>query len=156
MSPSRTFEASRTIPVSVEEAFDRVLSVPLPTLFSRRFGPLPPVREVRGPDAWDAAGLVRTVVTADGGTMREELTAVDRPSSFRYVLSDLTGPMKPLATSVDGEWSFTPAGTGVRVTWTWTVHPASRPAALALPALGRLWRGYARQALEEVERLLVA
>ena len=152
---SRTFSVSRTVPVPVEEAFGRVLAAPLPVLFSRRYGPLPPVRETRGPDSWDSAGLARTVVTSDGGTMREELTAVERPSSFRYRISEVTGPMKPLASSVDGEWSFVPAGTGVRVTWTWTVYPASRPAALALPAFGRLWRGYARQALEEVERLLV-
>lgn len=63
--------------------------------------------------------------------------------------------MRPLAGTVDGQWSFEPVGTGTRITWSWTIHPASRAASYALPAFGRIWRGYARQALEEVERLLL-
>jgi hypothetical protein len=40
------------------------------------------------------------------------------------------------------------------VTWQWTIHP-STGGALVMPALGRMWQGYARQALEEVEKALL-
>jgi hypothetical protein len=63
--------------------------------------------------------------------------------------------MKTLVGSLDGTWSFDPVGTGTRVTWTWTVHPASAAAGLAMPVFARLWRGYARQALDDLEGLLL-
>jgi polyketide cyclase/dehydrase/lipid transport protein len=147
---------SRTYPVTVDRAFDAVLTLPLPDLFSRRYAALPPIREVRDQDGtWGTVGRTRTIVLADRSSMRETLTSVERPSSFGYRLDQLHGPLKPLASSVDGRFDFTASGTGVRVTWSWSVHPASTATALLMPAFGRMWQGYARQALEEVERLLV-
>lgn len=35
--------------------------------------------------------------------MREELIAVERPTAFGYTLSDVSGPMKVLASRVDGQ-----------------------------------------------------
>ena len=87
--------------------------------------------------------------------MTERLTRVDRPSTFGYVISEIKGPLKALVSTVDGEWAFSTAGTGTRITWSWTLHPTSSVSRFALPVLGRLWRGYARQALEEVEKVLV-
>ena len=148
--------ASRTYPVPVERAFDQLLPTPLPELFSRRYAALPPVREVRDQDGeWGTVGQTRTIVLADRGTMTETLISVDRPRSFGYRICDIAGPMKPLAASVDGVWTFAEAGTGVRITWAWTVVPASSAAVLLMPAFGRMWRGYARQALEQIERILV-
>src|SRR3954447_16195100 len=107
--------ASRTYPAPVERAFDVVLPTPLPELFSRRYAALPPIREVRDQDGeWGTVGQTRTIVLADRGTMRETLVSVDRPRSFGYRISDIAGPMKPLAASVDGLWTFEAAGTGVR------------------------------------------
>jgi len=149
-------QASRTYPVPVERAFDQLLPTPLPELFSRRYAALPPVREVRDQDGeWGTVGQTRTIVLADRGTMRETLLSVDRPRSFGYRISDVSGPMKPLASSIDGLWTLEEAGTGVRVTWAWTLHPASSAAGLLMPAFARMWRGYARQALDELERILV-
>jgi hypothetical protein len=149
--------SSRTYPVPVERAFDVVLTTPLPELFSRRYAALPPIREVRDQDgAWGTVGQTRTIVLADRGTMRETLTAVERPGSFSYRISDISGPMKPLASSVEGTWTLDPAGTGVRITWAWRVHPSSAAAGLLMPAFGRMWQGYARQALGELERILLA
>ena len=148
--------SSRAFPVPVQQAYDAVLAAPLPALFSRRYAAIPAIREVRNQDgAWGTVGQTRTIVLADGGTMREELISAERPRVFGYWLSDLTGPMKPLATGVEGRWSFDPSGTGVRVTWAWTVHPAGRVAGLAMPVFARMWAGYARQGLEEIERILV-
>jgi hypothetical protein len=40
------------------------------------------------------------------------------------------------------------------VSWQWILDP-TRAGVLAMPALGRMWQGYARQALEEVEKALL-
>ncbi len=138
----------RAIPVEVERAFRETLPTPLATIFSRRYVALPPVREVRDqPAVWGQVGQTRTVVTADGGTMREQLTDVDPPHAFGYHLSHITGPMRPLVEGIDGRWEFAPVGTGTLVTWRWTVFPRSW-AGPVLPVIARMWRGYARQALE--------
>ncbi len=156
MTQPRRVQQSRTIPIEVERAFDQVLVEPLPGIFSRRYGPLPPIREVRDQDGtWGTVGQTRTIVTTDGGTMRERLTVVDRPRRFGYEITGITGPMKPLIASVDGDWAFEPAGTGVRITWTWDLHPASGAAGLALPVFARLWRPYAARALQRIEDLLL-
>jgi Polyketide cyclase / dehydrase and lipid transport len=148
---------SRAIPVSVENAFRGTLPMALPTLFRRWYGPIPPIKAVENQAGdWGTVGQTRTVLLAGGGSMREELTRVDAPHSFGYVLSAITGAMSPLVSHIDGEWLFAPAGTGTEVTWRWAIHPRSAVAAAALPVLGRLWRGYARRALEQLSSELVS
>lgn len=147
--------ASRTYPAGVARTFDATLSLPLPYLFEHRYAAIPPVTQVRDQGTWDAAGQTRTIVLGDGGTLLETLTEVDRPHAFGYRLTDVTGPMKPLVTSIDGRFTFEPAGTGVRVTWSWTVHPRGRLGSAAMPVFARMWRPYARIALERLESALV-
>lgn len=107
-----------------------------------------------GPEPWGTVHEQRTVHLRGPGTMRETLVAVDRPHAFAYELGRITGPLALLVTSVRGRWSCEPAGTGTRVTWTWDVTP--RPAARPLmPAFARLWQGYARLALAELEAYLL-
>ena len=150
-------EKSRTYPVSVEEAFDIVLPAPLTDIFNRRYGAIAPIEAVDGQDgAWGTAvGQTRTIRLADRGTMLETLTLLDRPHAFGYTISNITGLMKPLVTAADGRWVFEPAGTGVRITWTWEVTPTANLGRAAMPAFARLWSGYARQGMEQIERLLV-
>jgi hypothetical protein len=150
-------EQARAIPVELHQAFDTTLTLPLTTLFCRRYGPLPPVREVRGQDGvWGREGQTRVVVTSDGGTMSERLTAVESPDSFSYRLCDITGPMGPLVDGIDGRWEFAPIGTGTLITWRWILHPTG-VGARVVPLIARLWRGYARQALELLsDQLLTA
>ncbi|GAA4699363.1 SRPBCC family protein [Nocardioides conyzicola] len=138
-------------------AFDTLLPLPLPTLFSRRYAALPAIREVRDQGGeWSIVGQTRTIVLADRGTMRETLVSLDRPTSFGYRIDGVHGPMRPLASSIDGLWTFEKAGTGVRITWSWSVHPSSSATSLLMPAFGRMWQGYARQALERLEGLLLS
>jgi len=147
---------TRTFPADVEEAFDEVLSCDLSQLFNRRYAAIPPIKVVRdqvGP--WSTPGQTRTIALADGGSMREELLEVSRPKRFGYRISAITGPMRPLVASADGAWEFEPAGTGVRVTWTWTVQPVGRLGTLAMPLFRRMWQGFARQGFDNLERLLV-
>ncbi|MGH3346457.1 MAG: SRPBCC family protein [Nocardioides sp.] len=156
MAATRLSE-SRAYPLTPADGFARLLPMPLPDLFSRRYLAIPPVRETREqPPTWEAVGQTRRIVLADGGTMLETLTHVEPPLRFGYTLSELTGPLSPLATTIDGEWTVEPAGTGCRISWTWDVHPRGRLGSIAMPIFARLWHGYARQALGELERLLVA
>lgn len=147
---------SRAYPAEAARAFDEVLVHDLALLFNKRYAAIPPIKSVRdqvGP--WSTPGQTRTICLGDGGTMREELTAVERPGRFSYRITGITGPMKPLVSSLDGVWAFEPAGTGVRITWTWTVSPAGRLGRLAMPVFGRMWQGYARQAFDNIETLVV-
>lgn len=149
-------EQSRAIPVDVDAAFSRTLPMPLPALFSRWYGPIAPVKTVYGQSGdWNTAGQTRTVVQVGGGTMREELTLVESPNTFGYTLSGITGALAPLVEHIEGQWRFEPVGTGTQVTWRWVVHPKSRAAALAMPTFAALWRGYARQSLEQLSAELL-
>jgi hypothetical protein len=156
MAQPLVVEQSRAIPVTSEAAFNGTVPMPLPTLFRRWYGPIPPIRAVVDQVGdWDAVGKSRTIVLTGGGSMREQLTSYDPPRSFGYTLSDVKGPMAPIVARVEGLWSFEPVGTGTKVTWRWTIYPRSAFTARVLPVFGRLWRGYARQSLEELSNQLV-
>ena len=149
-------EQSRAYPCGVARAFDAVLPMALPRLFGRRAGVLPAVTATeRQTGEWDAAGDRRTIVLADRSTVRETLLVVDRPREFTYRLTDPTGPMKAVMAGVDGRFGFAKAGTGVRITWAWTIHPASRLAALLMPVVERSWHVMARHLFDELETILV-
>jgi hypothetical protein len=144
MTTPYLISSSSVVPASPEAAFDAVLAAPLDELFPHRAGPIPPVRECTGQDGpWGTVGQTRTVVLADGSSNVETLVAADRPGSYRYRLSELTGPLKALVSGVDGSFSFVPEGGGTRVTWSWSLHPANPVARLLLPVLGVFWRQYA-------------
>lgn len=156
MTSAVHFARSRTFPAGVKRAFDELMPYELPRLFNRRYAAIPPIKAVRGQDGtWGKPGQTRVVMLSGGGSMREELREVKAPSRFAYHLDEVTGPMRALVRSVDGAWEFERAGTGVRITWRWTLHPRGRVGALAMPLFERMWQGYARQALENIERLLV-
>ncbi|MGB0969815.1 MAG: SRPBCC family protein [Mycobacterium sp.] len=120
------------------------------TIFGQRYGLIRPIEAIRDQTGdWATVGQTRTVVPSVG-SMHEELVVVDAPNVFRYRLSRVTGPQAALIDHVEGEFLFTPIGTGTNVTWRWTVHPKSTAAALAMPAFAILWRGFARQGLEQL------
>lgn len=152
-------EDSHIVGVRVEEAFDRVLPLPLEKLFTRRYGPIPAIKhtQLSGPaEPWGTVGQSRRLVFADPGSVQERLTVVERPHRFGYVLSDIKGPMKMLVSKIEGMWSFDADGEGTRITWSWEVHPANAVGRLAMPVFARLWRGYARQSLIRLESLVTS
>lgn len=156
MAQPLVVEQSRAIPLAPADLFAGLLPMPLPQLFGRWYGPIPPIKATRDQTGgWDAVGQSRTVLLAGGGSMREQLTSYDAPRSFGYTLSRITGPLAPLVDHIDGVWTFDPIGTGTKLTWRWIIHPRSALTAPALPAFGRLWKGYARQALEALSDELV-
>lgn len=149
--------ASRTYPVAPHDAFATLLPHPLPALFSRRFLAIPPIRSVSDDGTpWRTVGQQRMIELADGGRLRETLMAVDEPRSFAYHLDQVSGPMRLLIQSVEGRWLCEPVGTGTRVTWTWDLTPTAAAGRAAMGPFGRMWQGYARQALEHLEHALVA
>ena len=151
MPRSLAVQQSRVIPVSVDDAFAGTLPIPLTTIFSRWYGPIPPIAEVRGQQgAWGTPGQTRDIAFKGVGGMHEELTSVDAPHSFGYRITGITGPLGSLVGSAEGEWTFAPGSTGATsttVTWLWNIHAASALTAALLPVVGLLWRGYARQSL---------
>lgn len=156
MTNTLVVDQSRTIPLGQKDVFRDMVPMPLPQLFRRWYGPIPPIKEVRGQTGdWDSVGQSRTVVLVGGGSMLEQLTQFDPPHSFGYTLSDIKGPLSPLVGRVDGVWMFEPFGSGTNVTWRWTIHPRSGLTAPLLPVFGKLWKGYARQSLEALSKQLV-
>jgi Polyketide cyclase / dehydrase and lipid transport len=146
--------SSHTVQLPVQDAFDRVLVAPLEQVFARRFGPIPAIRRTSQQGDWGTVGQQRTIDFTDPGSVRERLTVVERPHRFGYTLSDVVGPMKLLIAGVEGLWAFEPDGTGTRITWSWTVHPANSVGRLAMPLFGRVWQGYARRSLAQLETLI--
>ncbi|HEX2283997.1 MAG TPA: SRPBCC family protein [Mycobacterium sp.] len=156
MAKPLVVEQSRAIPVGQDDAFHGTLAASLPTLCRRWYGPIPPVKAVRDQTGdWMTVGETRTLKLAGGGSVREELLRIETPRSYGYRLTNIKGPMAALVDHVDGEWVFSPAGTGTKVTWRWTLHPRSALSVPGLRAFGRLWRGYARLTLEELSNQLV-
>jgi Polyketide cyclase / dehydrase and lipid transport len=150
-------EQSRAIEVAVPEAFAKTLPMPLPTLFSHWYGPIPPIKAVRDQTGdWSAVGQTRNVDLTGGGGMRETLTRVDAPHAFGYTLTDVRGAMAPLIDHVEGLWAFSEHGTGTKVSWQWTLYPKSALTAPALPVFARIWRGYANQALGTLSDYLLS
>jgi len=146
---------SRTYPIPADRAYELTIAWPLDELFDTRFLAIPPITGTDQDGVWGTLGQVRTIHTGDGGSMREELVVVDAPHEFGYEITKLTGPMKPLASKIEGTWAFDEVGTGCRITWSWVIHPATSVGALALPVFGVLWKGYARRALDHLEELLL-
>ncbi|MET3962263.1 hypothetical protein ABIE44_002197 [Marmoricola sp. OAE513] len=135
---------STVVPASLDAAFTGVLDAPLETLFTERAGVIPPIKECTGQDGgWDAVGKTRTVVLQDGSSNLETLVEYSRPGSYRYQLSDFTGPMKALVAKVEGQFTFVPEGDATRVTWSWKIHPTNPLARQVLPVVGFFWRRYA-------------
>jgi hypothetical protein len=149
--------SSRAVPSPLDETYLHTLRLPLPELFSRRYLAVPAVTRVEqhaeGP--WGTVGQSRTIYLAGGGTMLETLTVCDEPDLFGYDITHVTGALAPLAVLIEGTYAFEKAGTGTRVTWSWTIHPKGRLGDAGLPVFARMWSGYARQALEQLERSLV-
>jgi hypothetical protein len=148
-------EASRSFTVDQSAAFDALMGARLPELFGRRYAAFPPVQEVEDePADWGRVGQTRVIRLADGGSLRETLTSVDRPQGFAYRLDDLHGRLRPFLHAVDGAWSVAAEGTSSRITWAWTMYPTGSPARLTLNVLGRMWVGYAGRALEQLGIIL--
>lgn len=156
MATPTTVHRSGTVPAPLETVFEAALSLPLPQLYRRRYGPMPPIVEVREQQgAWETPGQTRVLQTADGGTMREEMLSVERPSGFANRLTVLSGPFRPLVATIEESWAFRPAGEGTEATWEWNLYARNALGRLLAPMVGRLWLGYARGVLAQLSQEVV-
>jgi hypothetical protein len=156
MSHSIAVEQSRAIPVALDDAFAKTMAISLPELFNRWYGPIPPIKAIRGQTGqWNSVGETREIVLAGGGGMQEKLTLVDPPRAFGYTIDSLRGPLSPLIDHVEGLWSFGPSGTGTQVTWKWTLYPRSIFTTPLVLGFAQIWRGYAGNALATLSDYLV-
>jgi hypothetical protein len=130
---------------SPDVAFQTLVDAPLEDLFPTRSGAIPRVQRVESQQgAWGSVGQTRTVVLADGSRNLETLVSVSPPSDYRYTLTELTGPMRPLVRQVDGRFTFEPHGAGTRATWSWELHLTHPVVRLVLPVVAASWRRMAR------------
>jgi hypothetical protein len=151
MPTPTTVRQSRVIAAPIATVFEAALSLPLPQLYCRRYGPMPPIVEVRDQQgAWESPGQTRVFVLADRGSMREEMLSIDRPHQFSNRLTVLAGPFKPAVSTVEESWTFREVGAGTEATWEWNLHPRSVVARPLLPLVARFWRGYARGVLDQL------
>ena len=150
---------SRTYPIAPGKAYGIVAPIQLPDLFSRGYLALPAIRGVQGqtgPEWGTESGHTRTIVLADGGTLQETIVAVDPPHSFRYGISRITGPMRPLVSGVEGSWHFASDGPGTRITWAWKLEPRAWVLTPVVAVVGLMWHGYARRALDRLAEVTAA
>ena len=147
---------SIVVPLPREDAYDGTLSCPLPEVFKKWYGPFPPIKSVthHSTAPWGTVGDSRTLKLTGPGSVLETQRIDEKPTRFGYTLTDVKGPMAMLVSHIEGEWSFADAGAGTRITWQWSIHPKSAPVGALIPALGRMWRGYARQSLNTLSGYL--
>ncbi len=155
--PGHRVEASRLVAVEPAQAFDRLIAARLPEVFCRRYAAFPAIRDVADqPADWGSVGQTRTILLADGGSIRQTLT-VGRPTG-RATTTCSTRSRARFGHSCapsTARWSVTPEGTGARIGWTWVLHPKASPARLTMSVIGRMWKGYAERALAELETVLM-
>ncbi|MGA8846382.1 MAG: SRPBCC family protein [Nocardioides sp.] len=145
---------SRVFPVDAQTAYRVVMPVPLPTILGTRHWAIPGVREVEQDRPWgQEVGQERVLRFSDGGSATEVLTTLEAPDRFGYRLTDISGPMKSLATSLDGLWTFVPDGRdSTRITWTWDLDP-TRPGRVVMPVFTVMWRGMAKRTFDRLGEL---
>ena len=94
---------------------------------------------------------------SDGGSVTEVLTTLEAPTRFGYRLIDVHGPMKALAVTVDGLWTFTTdtgadGQPGTRISWSWDLAP-TRAGRFVMPAFALIWRGMAARTFDRIGEL---
>jgi len=123
------------------------------------YGPLPAVVRTSGnTGGWDQPGSARRIHLADGTTVREQVTHYSPPGHFAYRVWEFGNPIiRTLASEARGEWIFTDAPGGTRVTWTYTFTARNGLAAIPLAGIAQaLWRGYMDVCLENSIRLMTS
>ena len=129
--------------------FEHIVPINLSSMFTG-YGPLSAVTATQNQVGnWDSAGQTRTVLLSDGSSTQELLTKYEYPKYFSYTISDFTGIIRFLATSVNGDWFFSSDARGkTSIKWRYAFNAKS---VLAVPVLWLitkvLWRGYMQKAL---------
>jgi Polyketide cyclase / dehydrase and lipid transport len=124
-----------------------------PTVFYKRYGPLPAVTGVRDQEGeWNVAGSRRVLNLSDGGHVREVITDADSPTFFAYDSHDFQKIFGKLVYGSRAEWTFSEAPGGTRIHWNYSFHPRPKRA-LAVRAIVRaFWGPYMHKVLKKIVR----
>ncbi len=148
---------SATLTVPPDVAYDALMAAPLEEILGFRTGVIPAITGCSGQDgAWGTVGKTRVIEMADGGRALETLVRADRPSDYRYRISEVRGPMRPLVKGIDGRFAFEAASSGSRVTWSWDLHPTNAVTRLGMPLLGFFWHRSARKMFDRLAERVTA
>ena len=148
---------SAVLPTTPEGAYDAVVSAPLEEILGVRVGLIPAIIGCSGQDGpWGTVGQTRTIEMSDGGRVLETLVAADRPSEYRYRITEVRGPLRPLVRSIDGRFGYEQSDTGTKVTWSWDLHPTNAVTRLALPLFALSWHRSARRMFDRLAERVVA
>jgi len=138
----------------VEVVFDTFMPIELTDIMTG-YGPLPAVSAVENPTGpWDSVGTERTIRLADGSSMLEVLTDVQRPHGFSYTLSEMTSVLRFLVIRFHGSWHFEPVtasdgSTPIKATWRYSFDVRSRfTRPISWLILNLFWRPYMKRAFD--------
>lgn len=141
----------RRVDAGVDEAFDVVVPIDLPSVFGG-FGPVPAVVATEGAaGTWGrAAGQSRTVLLAGGGRLRETVLQRAAPGLFRYEVVPERGVLRYLVRSIEGRFVFSESEAGGTVIrWTYVFRPRGG-ARIAALLLAPIWRRYAADVIDRL------
>jgi hypothetical protein len=137
---------AREARVPVGELFDVIVAEDVLPKVLHRYGIIPAVVATEGlTGPWDTPGSQRRVVTSDGRSLREEVTAWEHSHHFAYRVDGFTGVMGSLVSQAVGTWSFSGSDSHARFTWTYTfsaTSAATRP--LVRLIVASMWAPYMR------------
>ncbi|WP_374947433.1 SRPBCC family protein [Agreia sp.] len=127
-----------------------------PVQFYPAFGPLPAVIEVVGqPETWDTVGYTRTLRLSDGGSVVETITDASA-ELFAYDLSDFQRILGRLVSGARAEWTFTPAGSGTEIRWSYVFFPLPGRAFVVRAIVRLFWARYMRRVLAVIVETIEA
>ena len=151
MPASYPVSESATLAVPPDVAYDALLAAPLEEILGFRTGLIPAITGCSGQDGpWGTVGQTRVIETSDGGQLLETLVHAQRPTDYRYRISEVRGPMRLVVSGIDGRFAFEAAGAGTRVTWSWDLHPTSVVTRLGMPVFAFFWHRSARKMFDRL------
>ncbi len=151
---------SATFPGEPESVFAQITPQDILPKVLTGFGPIPAVvGTTQHQGNWGQPGAFRVVCMKDGSTVKEQLTAFDRPHGFAYRVWDFDNKLiRFLADGgTQGQWQFHPLGDSTRVRWTYTFLTSRRLRSLPLALIINVfWRGYMDVCLKNFQKMISA
>lgn len=146
-------KAACQIDAPIDDVFKLFLRMDI-TKVMTGFGPFPAIERVEGIDGtWDTSGATRRVYLADSTSAHEELTLVEAPRRFTYLVTDNTGPLGKMVRAIHGDFRFSQKAGGTRVDWSQTFDTRLPFVGILFPVLKLGWARYLNAALVEAKSI---
>jgi hypothetical protein len=147
--------ATVTVAAPADKAFRLATDLSEFHRYFKGSGPIPAVLKVEWhPGAQPVPGARRDVHNSDGSVIVEELIELAPPARHRYrLVSGFKPPFSFLVEYAEGDWRFTPAGTGTRIDWHYAFKLRSP---LALPVVAPIVHVFFRRAMQDCLEAMAA